>query len=68
MAGMCGRTRDLKRLESFAVEGPSGTVALPPGRISWVDWDGNGRLVVLVDGTIRVAPVADSGIVDPKLP
>jgi len=61
------RIVNLKCLESFAVEGPSGTVALPPGRISWVDWDGNGRLVVLVDGTIHVAPVAESGIVDPKL-
>jgi len=61
------RLVDLDFFESFAVEGPSGTVALPPGRISWVDWDGNGRLVVLVDGTIRVAPVADIGIVDPTL-
>jgi hypothetical protein len=58
------RIVNLKCLESFAVEGPSGTVALPPGRISWVDWDGNGRLVVLVHGTIRVASAADSGIVD----
>jgi hypothetical protein len=45
----------LKYRELFRVVGPTGEVALPVGRIDWVDWDATGRLFVLVDGTLRVA-------------
>lgn len=51
----------------LAVEGPSGPVALPPGRVDWLDWDHNGRLVMLIDGTVRVATVSDAGIAEPTL-
>jgi hypothetical protein len=56
------RVVDLKAREWFAVEGPSGPVALPPGRLDWVDWDGHGRLILLVDGMVRVSRVDDHGV------
>ena len=52
----------LKYREAFRVLGPEGEAALPPGRIDWVDWDSTGRLLVLVDGTLRVAAVGERAI------
>jgi hypothetical protein len=52
--------------ERFRVEGPQGEIALPEGRVDWVDWDSTGRLVVLVDGRVQVAAAGGSGIGDWK--
>lgn len=61
------RVDDLTHHESFTVEGPDGPIALPPGRIDWVDWDPNGRLVMLIDGTIRVADITANTIAAPTV-
>ena len=47
-----------KLAESFQLLTPDGTsLPLPEGRVDWVEWDARGRLAVLVDGRVDVAPV-----------
>jgi hypothetical protein len=52
----------LKRHESFTVQGSAARITLPAGRIDWVDWDSQARLVLSVDGTVRVARVGPDHI------
>jgi hypothetical protein len=59
---LCAVARATVGSVGFAVEGPSGPVPLPPGRIDWLDWDANGRLFALVDGTIQIADVTEDRV------
>jgi hypothetical protein len=56
------RLDGLRYRELFRVEGPAGPVALPHGRVDWVDWDRGGRLVLLGEAGIQVAPVTSEGV------
>lgn len=48
--------------ERFSVEGARQPVELPPGPVSWVDWDARGRLVALAGGRVWAAAV-EEGVV-----
>jgi hypothetical protein len=56
------RIDGLKYRETFHLEGPTGHLSLPDGRLDWVDWDQRGRVVALVDGKVLVAEVTAVGV------
>jgi len=51
-----------RRVEHFHVTASDGASILPLGIADWADWDFDGRLVVLRDGAVSVADVADGAI------
>src|SRR5581483_8801778 len=56
------RLDGLKYREFFEVDGPGAGLALPPGRLDWVDWDAGGRLIVLAQGAVYAAYVTADAI------